>query len=580
VEEERMVFPISSARSWIFVLVLLVLLPAVAIAQAVPAVNGAPSVDPVPKWNLFLGYSFLSPHGTVYSSIDRNSILPANYHHVTLGGDISGSYFFGRHLGVQAEVGFHEWGVENSKPTAYDGTEGNNDGFTTLSGGLVLRDPRGAFTPFVHALVGTAVVDGPAHNPYTWGPDMTLGGGLDYNTPLFHHHLALRLFQVDYEYMHIAYPANNGGTVGINTARVSTGIVFPATGERPTPVFLVCSASPAVVYPGDPLTITADAGNLDPKLNVVYSWSGTGVTGNGTAATVATAALAPGSYTVNCGVKEGKSGKEGLKPWQTAEASANFTVKALEPPTIVCSANPSTIKPGETSTVTSRGVSPQNRPLTYSYSASAGSIKGSGATEAFFSTGAPTGPVKITCNVNDDKGQTATANTSVTITAPYVAPVPHTQPLCSISFLKDKARPARVDNEAKACLDEVALTLQKQPDAKAVVVGEATAKEKAKAAKEEEAAKKHKHLNAADLAAERAVNTKNYLVTEKGIDSARITVETGTADKQGVEDYLVPLGATFGADVTGTTLVNEDAVKVQPRAALAVKHTHKKAAEK
>jgi hypothetical protein len=179
-----------------------------------------------------------------------------------------------------------------------------------------------------------------------------------------------------------------------------------------------------------------------------------------------------------------------------------------------------------------------------------------------------------------DNIQQATANTSVTITAPYVAPVPHTQPLCLISFLKDKARPARVDNEAKACLDEVALTLQKQPDAKAVVVGEATAKEKAKAAKEEEAAKKHKHLNAADLAAERAVNTKNYLVTEKGIDSARITVETGTADKQGVEDYLVPLGATFGADVTGTTLVNEDAVKVQPRAALAVKHTHKKAAEK
>jgi hypothetical protein len=42
----------------------------------------------------------------------------------------------------------------------------------------------------------------------------------------------------------------------------------------------------------------------------------TGVTGNGTTATVATAALAPGTYTVKCGVKEGKSGKEGLKPWQ------------------------------------------------------------------------------------------------------------------------------------------------------------------------------------------------------------------------------------------------------------------------
>jgi hypothetical protein len=76
----------------------------------------------------------------------------------------------------------------------------------------------------------------------------------------------------------------------------------------------------------------------------------------------------------------------------------------------------------------------------------------------------------------------------------------------------------------------VALNLQKQPDAKAVVVGEATAKEKAKTAKEEEAARKHKHVKAADLAAERAVNTKDYLVTEKGIDASRISVATGTAD--------------------------------------------------
>jgi hypothetical protein len=575
-----MVSSVSSARRQFFALVFAALLPTVLGAQAVPAVKGAPSVDPPPKWNLFLGYSFLSPHGSVDSSPNSDAILPAYYHHVAVGGDVSGSYFFGRHLGIQAEVGIHEYGVQNSNPPGKDGTQGNNDGFTTVAGGLVLRDPKGAFTPFVHALGGEALVDGPAHNGYTWGPDVTAGGGLDYNTPLFNHHLALRLFQVDYEYMHVDFGARVGGNVGINTARLSTGIVFPASGEAPTPVFLVCTANPTLVYPGDPLTITADAGNLDPKLNVVYSWSGTGVTGNETTATVATSALAPGSYTVNCGVKEGKSGKEGLKPWQTADASASFTVKAYEPPTISCSANPSTIKPGETSAVTSRGVSPQNRPLTYSYSATAGSIRGSNATEVFSSIGAPTGTVKITCNVSDDKGQTATANTSVTITAPYVAPVPHTQPLCTISFSKDKARPTRVDNEAKACLDEVALTLQKQPDAKGVVVGEATAKEKAKAAKEEEVARKHKHFKAMDIAAERAVNTKDYLVTEKGIDASRVSVATGTADEQNVEDYLVPSGARFSADVAGTIPVNEAEVKAEPRKALPEKHAHKKTAKK
>src|SRR5208337_1218991 len=124
------------------------------------------------------------------------------------------------------------------------------------------------------------------------------------------------------------------------------------------------------------------------------------------------------------------------------------------------------------------------------YLAAAGSINGSGGTATFSSTGAPTGSVNITCNVSDDKGQTASANTTVTITAPYVPPAPHTQALCSISFATDKKRPTRVDNEAKACLDEVALDLQKQADAKAVVVGQSDEKEKAKTAKEQKAALK------------------------------------------------------------------------------------------
>jgi outer membrane protein OmpA-like peptidoglycan-associated protein len=121
---------------------------------------------------------------------------------------------------------------------------------------------------------------------------------------------------------------------------------------------------------------------------------------------------------VNCGVKEGKPGKEGLRPWESATATAAFAVKAFEPPTIGCSASPSTIKPGETSTVTASGISPQNRPLTYSYSAASGTVNGAGATAEFNSAGAPAGSTAITCNVTDDKGQTATADARLTIMAP------------------------------------------------------------------------------------------------------------------------------------------------------------------
>jgi hypothetical protein len=197
----------------------------------------------------------------------------------------------------------------------------------------------------------------------------------------------------------------------------------------------------------------------------------------------------------------------------------------------------------------------------------------------FSSTGAPTGAVEITGTVADDKAHTASAGTSVTITAPYVAPIPHSQALCSITFDKDKKRPTRVDNEAKACLDEVALDLQRQSDAKAVVVGESDAAEKATLTKQQAAAAKRKHPKpVVDDAAQRAVNAKEYLVTEKGIDASRISAATGATDGQTVEDYLVPAGATFTSDVNGTTSVDETAVKPEVRKPLPERHPAKKMA--
>jgi CRISPR/Cas system CMR subunit Cmr4 (Cas7 group RAMP superfamily) len=187
--------------------------------------------------------------------------------------------------------------------------------------------------------------------------------------------------------------------------------------------------------------------------------------------------------------------------------------------------------------------------------------------------------VGITCNVSDDKGHSVNSSTSLTITAPYVPPPPKTQALCSTSFSNDSKRPTRVDNEAKACLDQVALDLKQQADAKAVVVGESDAKEKALTEKQETYAAKHKRAKVEDDAAQRAVNAKDYLVTEQGIDASRISVVTGTSDGQTEENYLVPSGATFSNDVSGTTPVDESAAKPQVRKPLAERHPQKKAAQ-
>jgi outer membrane protein OmpA-like peptidoglycan-associated protein len=451
----------------------------------------------------------------------------------------------------------------------------DNNGFLTASGGIVYRIPAGRITPFVHLLAGGAYVGGPTHQPRTWGTSLTGGGGLDLE---LNKHWAIRMFQADIEPMHVDFGSNtvvDRGVADINDAvRLSAGIVYHI-GEQipPPPVTLSLAVNPSTVFAGDPVTVTATPGNLNPKLNAVYGWSGPGVTGNGTSATVATAALAPGTYTVSASLKQGKPGKEGLKPGQSADATVTFTVKAFEPPTASCSAHPTTIKPGDTSTISTTAMSPQNRPLTYSYSATAGSVSGTGNSAVFSSAGAPTGTATVTCNVADDKDHTATATTVVTILAPYVPPVLHAEALPPLSF---DAGSARVNNEAKAVLDGIALTLQKQPDAKIVAVGESTAAEKATDAKLAKRLHK-KGAVAPDLAAQRAVNSKDYLVKEKGIDASRIGVDTGTADERKVELYLVPAGANFSADVQGLTPVDESMVKPQVRKPLPSHHHHAKA---
>jgi outer membrane protein OmpA-like peptidoglycan-associated protein len=268
--------------------------------------------------------------------------------------------------------------------------------------------------------------------------------------------------------------------------------------------------------------------------------------------TVDTKALNPGTYTVKGHVEEGK------KPGQFADCSATVTVTQFQPPTVSCSANPTTVNLNEPATITANGVSPQNRPLTYSYSSTAGNISGNTSTATLTTTGVAPGTVTVTANVVDDKGQTASCQTTVTVNAPPPVVKPTTKDLCSISFDRDAKRPTRVDNEAKACLDDIALSAQQDPNAKLAVVGSAASDEKN-----------------ANNAAQRAVNEKDYLVTEKGIDASRISVYTGTAGTKSSATTLIPDGATL--DTTGLTAVDESAVKPVSRTAPAPKkHRRKK----
>ena len=178
-------------------------------------------------------------------------------------------------------------------------------------------------------------------------------------------------------------------------------------------------------------------------------------------------------------------------------------------------------------------MSPQNRPLTYSYTTTNGQVTGNGGTATLTTTGTTPGTITVTCKVMDDKDQSATATASVVIATPTPPPAAaaaaSVSELCSLSFERDKRRPDRVDNEAKACLDEVALSLNRNADNKLLIIGNHAAGETNRDS------------------ASRALNASDYLVKEKGIDRSRIDLRISADPTRTVMMMMVPPGASVEA---------------------------------
>jgi hypothetical protein len=495
------------------------LLAAASVAASIPCAAQATSAGsrlPGPsRLDLYGGYAYLHP-------IDSD-IYGYSYQPITWGALTSITGYFTDHIGVQLEGELSP--------------HGPNDCFYTAQAGPIYRRQFGRFVPFIHALAGGARVGGPTVQPCTWGWGVTAGLGVDYILPaqFLHNRVAIRPIQTDFEYSYVNYgprtsPAILDGGIGEITAyRLSAGVVLRLGELLPDhPADYGCVAQPVNVFPGDPVTVTGRVidFDVDKKLKPVYTWASNGgkISGATETATIATAGLAPGDYTVTGRISEG------AKPSQHADCNTSFRVHAYETPTLSCSANPSTILPGGFSTITSEGRSPQNRPLNYSYGTTAGQITGAGPTGTLAATDVSPGVITISCNVVDDLGHSASSSTTVTLVAPPPPPpppAPEARALCSVSFERDRKRPVRVDNEAKGCLDDIALELNRDPDSILVVVG------------------KHDPREKPDAAAERTLNIKQYLTTEKGIDPSRVELRTGETTSRSADNVLVPPGATW-----------------------------------
>ena len=193
-----------------------------------------------------------------------------------------------------------------------------------------------------------------------------------------------------------------------------------------------------------------------------------------------------------------------------------------QPPTMNCTANPTSVRAGDPSTITCDASSPENRPLTFAFAADRGQLAPRDNTATLATRDAGAGPITVNATATDDRNLSASSSVVVNVEAPPPAPQP-----TEAGEVLFKTNNAYVDNRAKAMLDGAALRLNQDKDAKAVVIGYADPTE------------------SKTLAQRRANNVKTYLTKTKGIDAARIETRVGSGSGKKAEVWIVPAGATM-----------------------------------
>jgi hypothetical protein len=488
-----------------------------------------------PKYEIFAGYQWLHPGITVPTPFQNpNSPVPFKVPDMSAGFGSAFTYNFSRLVGLEGDFG-----------TNWDNYE------TTLSGGPKLTARTDTANYFIHTLLSynRLAVNG---LPNANGIGAILGGGMDLKiTKLF----SLRLFEADYvwarqNYASVVSPQfSDLRRPSAEGVRLRTGLVFNFGYPTPVSPAASCSVQPSEVMVGEPVTATATASGFNPKHTLNYSWTSNGgkITGKDNTASIDTNGIAGGSYTATATVTDPKVKKNG-----SATCSANFTVKEppKNPPTMSCSASPSSVQAGGTANITCTCTSPDNVPVNVgNWTATGGTVSGTGNTGTLNTTGASPGPITVSATCTDSRGLSTPASSQVTVEQPPPPP-PQASKLtdCDFTNMAKIGKPWRVDNECKGKLDDVANNLKQNADNRLVIVGNAEPTEKRK-----------------NLAAERAVNSKAYLTSGEaklGIDPSRIETRTGSAGTKTAEYWIVPAGATFPAD--GTQPVDESVVKPVP----------------
>lgn len=202
--------------------------------------------------------------------------------------------------------------------------------------------------------------------------------------------------------------------------------------------------------------IGSDANN-DP---LTYSWTVNGqkLAAAGPQITFGTEGRNPGNYTVTCTVSDGEA---------TGSASATGTVKERikpnQPPTVECLTTSVDVASGASRELSVKASDPDGDKLTYSWTSTGGTVNGNGDTATFNAAGVKAGSYTVTVGVDDGRGGKASCSMTVNVSE-------------RLSITRDKCGffmegQARVDNCAKAILDDLAVRMKNDPKLRANVIG-------------------------------------------------------------------------------------------------------------
>lgn len=313
----------------------------------------------------------------------------------------------------------------------------------------------------------------------------------------------------------------SGDTVTFDTADAAPGVydisVRVSDGKNETecntqitvlkknypPTVTIDPASSSVVQ-GESQVLNAKASdrNKDP---LTYTWTvdGQKLAASGPQITFGSEGRNPGNYNVKVEVSDGEA---------TADSTAVVTVreKPNKLPTIECLTAAIEVKSGETVSLNARASDPEGGALKYSWSSPVGKINGSGATVTFDAAGVKSGSYNITVTVEDPRGGKASCTMTVNVSE-------------RLSVTKDKCgyfayQGARVDNCAKAILDDLSVRMKNEPQLRANIIGYVDGKYE---------------VSMTSLGERRAKAVAAYL-EKKGVEASRLsTTNGGAADPVG-----------------------------------------------